>query len=359
MSKFSHDFSGIILPPRLEEEIAHSSSQILAYLIGYDKTAKTYVKRPSAPSIIIIPERSGVIAASGITDWLQRHEVTGITLFTPRYCGHELEEVCGSIYMPDPYLPEWTTQEEIDTFVSALKDLIDAGTHPITAEVERLAGLLQEAGEGPHEICLLDDVIAEGGVSDVIIPTVLRVAAALAGSHEHRLRIPSPNAEELVERYHLDEYIHNNQFGPAALSPDLQFYYNSHRSWAIVLHHKHWHTEVIRETFGDELDKKATGFLNEIIRGATDFGDDTWAAAENIAVSRGISAEGFHGATDSHILTGRVPAYLSVAQYLSEHGMTEDEIPSYLLSLSTQLRRRIVNITQREQHRIEKAIREI
>ena len=179
---------------KLPQEVAHAiqtnTRQYLASVFGADPATGQPVKRPGAASIVIVLERSGAVAAAGITDYFQRHQIQDPRLIVLSYLGHELEQFCG--YILHPHVPQDTEQAEIDEFKSILRALVHKQTHPITTQVTCLANLIAQLPDGDHEIQVIDDYMARGGVNEVIMPTVVELAALQAGLPAAQLRVRHP-----------------------------------------------------------------------------------------------------------------------------------------------------------------------
>jgi hypothetical protein len=81
----------IVISPELSKELTESSIRVLKRLVRWDEETQKFILREDAPELVIIPLRSGPIAAAGITDFLHRHGIQYLGLVDDVTIGREIQ----------------------------------------------------------------------------------------------------------------------------------------------------------------------------------------------------------------------------------------------------------------------------
>ncbi len=346
MPENSEDSEGlrINIPEAVARTLTDNTHKYLASIFTTDPKTSKPIKRPGAPSIVVVLERSGAIAAAGITDFFGRHLIRDPQLIHLSHLGHELEELCGHIFYPE--LPDMTDQEFIDDFQRRFRDLASNDASPTSIQIRRLSQLIAQLSLGDHEIQVVDDFVDQGGVNEVIMPTVVELAGKQAGLSDGHMNITRPTADELVYRRLIEEEPHHNRFdrpSPPTSTDGKTITFSPEHSIAMLPSDPLWIDQVVEASFGPGLTIYQAGYLNESLRGESDFEASPDITPSEVAIGRGINTRGFNNQTDQ--LPFRANPYREVVQLLTERGLSKDEVDDYLSSLRNRLADQIIKLT--------------
>jgi hypothetical protein len=240
-----------------------------------------------------------------------------------------------------------TDQEFVDGFITNLQTLASGDSHPVSHQVQKLAQVITQLPSGDHEIQMIDDYMAQGGVNEVIMPTILELAGKQAGLTDQHLNIAHPTVDQLIQRHIIEEEPHQNRFDRSdrftSASSTKTIHFSPDRSIAMLPNTPHWLDQIVEESFGPNLTLTQAGFLNEALRGQTDFDNPELATPAGMAFSRGISARGFNGQTD--LPPFRSHPQQEVTQLLTLRGLPEHEVDRYVAGLRTRLTDQILQLT--------------
>lgn len=185
----------IQISPELTQELTESSVHVLKRLVRWDEGTQKFVLREDAPELVIIPLRSGPIAAAGVTEFLHRHGVQYPGLVDDVTIGREIQrefaeyfEVYAKehhilaqngekLYSDDVVEKDYWTRDDIQQEFSrwiARED--NSRVHPAILRV-RQARQMGAVTKGLAHVLLVDDCRTEEGiVSGSIVPRILDAA---------------------------------------------------------------------------------------------------------------------------------------------------------------------------------------
>ncbi len=273
----------LIIPDPLQKEILSSTSQILSNLLERDSQGQ-FRRKPGAPNVVTILNRSGTLAAAGVIDFFKRNQIGDPKLVILEGIGSERTQDCGDIFIKDD-IPS-STQEDLNVFKDNFTKQTQTENHPLNQDLKKLTQAITniDSSQGVR-IGVIDDFAALGQTTRVMMPILIQCAAENSGNNSD---INPPSMDDLIQHY-IDDEPHTNRNNPRTISPGTVSYHPE-EDILTIFHNPdcaHWQCQITQASF-PTASPIELGYLNAALKGP----EDSQTPRHDIAIQSSIELFG-------------------------------------------------------------------